>query len=380
MATNEILESYCRNIAYVNNASLPSHYQGEVFEENIHVAEKAFSLRGAKVRRVLIIGGAGYVGSVLTEHLLDAGYIVRSFDNLIYNHGQTVVPFLHRNSYEFLRGDITVKSDVEEALRDVDDVILLAGLVGDPITKKYPAAAEEINDTGYDLVLHLLNERSLNKVVFVSTCSNYGLIEGNHLADEDFALNPLSLYAKSKVQVEKKILNSQGSVDYCPTILRFATAFGLSLRMRFDLTVSEFTRAMMLGHDLRVYDAHTWRPYCHLRDFSELIRRVIEAPRERVNFEVFNAGGDVNNFTKQMLVDAIIEQLPDGKYAHQDSGSDARNYRVDFSKVRSRLFFEPSYTISDGIRELIGAMRQGLFQNFGEHLNFYGNWEIRDAK
>ena len=152
---------------------------------------------------------------------------------------------------------------------------ILAGLVGDPITKKFPYEAHDINDIALRGCIDQLNGRGLNKVIFVSTCSNYGLIQDDVLADEDFELTPLSLYAKSKVGAEKHLLSLKGQTDYHPTILRFATAFGLAPRMRFDLTVNEFTREVAEGNELVVYDAHTWRPYCHVRDFARLIGRVL---------------------------------------------------------------------------------------------------------
>lgn len=358
------------------NAHLPSDYRKGLEEEHRRMTGDVLAPLGMQARKILIIGGGGYVGSVLTDHFLATGYEVRSFDNLLYNQGLTIVPFLNHENYEFQHGDLTVESDVEKALGGVTDVILLAGLVGDPVTKKHPDAAKRINDDAHDSLVRTLNGRGLNKVVFVSTCSNYGLIEGDTLADEAFELKPLSLYAKSKVRIEKELLRLKGQTDYNPTVLRFATAFGLSPRMRFDLTVSEFTRAMALGEELLVYDANTWRPYCHLRDFAELIRRVLEAPLERVAFEVFNAGGDKNNFTKQMIVDAILAQLPDGRVRYQEHGQDPRNYRVDFSKVRGRLLFEPRFSVSDGISELIAAMRQGLFHDLSHTNTFYGNWDV----
>ena len=211
---------------------------------------------------------------------------------------------------------------------------------------------------------------------FISTCSNYGLIENNELADENFLLQPLSLYAKSKVNAENYILSLIDNTDMKPTILRFATAFGLSPRMRFDLTVSEFTRELVLGNKLLVYDANTWRPYCHVRDFARLIQLVIEAPAEKVSYEVFNAGGDINNATKQMIVDTILERVHNGKVKYQKHGSDPRNYRVNFNKVRSVLGFEPKYTVQDGIQELVTAIKNHVFDHIDKNQNLYGNYEI----
>lgn len=359
--------------------SMPSDYLKALEIERERVMESILNPRGLKQRHVLIVGGAGYVGSVLSDHFLKKGYRVRCFDNLLYNHGLTVVPFLNNPNYQFIHGDLASEENFTSALGGISDVILLAGLVGDPVTKKYPEQAARVNDEGHDQMVRLLNGKGINKVVFVSTCSNYGLIKGDQLADENFELNPLSLYAKSKVRIERQLMNLKETVDFSPTILRFATAFGLSARMRFDLTVSEFSRALFLGEDLLVYDADTWRPYCHLRDFAILIERVFEAPRENVAFDVFNAGGEVNNFTKQMIVDAILEVIPEGKVRYQEHGADPRNYRVDFSKVCERLYFEPSFTVRDGIVELVEAMKQGLFHNIDTPPSFHGNWEVPSA-
>ena len=162
--------------------------------------------------------------------------------------------------------------------QSTSDVVILSGLVGDPITRKYPDAHRVINHDGILDLVDILDGRGLDRVVFVSTCSNYGVVDGDAVAGEDHELKPLSLYAEAKVAVERRLLALAGKVHYRPTILRFATAFGLAPRMRFDLTISEFTRAMYLGRELLVYDSHTWRPYCHRGDFCDVIGRVLEAP------------------------------------------------------------------------------------------------------
>lgn len=339
--------------------------------------EALLAKRGLPGRRVLIVGGAGYVGSVLAGHLLDRGYHVRCLDLLIYGHSVAVLPFLGNSRYEFQWGDMGEDVVLDRALQEVTDVVILAGLVGDPITKKYPEASSAINDNGTAKLIKHCNGQGLERVIFVSTCSNYGLVPADAIADETFDLSPLSLYARSKVAAEKILLSGRGAVDYSATVLRFATAFGLSARMRFDLTVSEFTRAMFCSDELVVFDADTWRPYCHVQDFAELIRRVLEAPATRIDFEVFNAGGDVNNLTKQMIVDTIRREFPEAApVRYRAGGSDPRNYRVTFTKVRKQLMFLPLYTVQDGVRELLRGLREHLFENVDSNSNFYGNYEI----
>ena len=123
--------------------------------------------------------------------------------------------------------------------------------------------------------------------------------------------------------------------------------------MRFDLTVNEFTHELFVGNELVVYDANTWRPYCHVRDFARLIARVLVFPADRIAFQVFNAGGDENNHTKQSIVDIVLSKLPKGKVVYKELGSDPRNYRVDFRKVRENLYFEPAFDVEYGVNELI---------------------------
>jgi nucleoside-diphosphate-sugar epimerase len=369
-------EKRIQEVAFVNGSHLPKAFQEAILTEDARMTREVLDKRKLDERHILIVGGAGYVGSVLTDHFLKRGYKVRVADILLYNHGLTVVPFLADPRYQFMNADMANKAEMEKALEGITDVIMLAGLVGDPVTKKFPEAAKIVNDDGHANFITQLNGRGLNKVVFVSTCSNYGFVEGDALADESWELKPLSLYAKSKVAVETALLSQKGKTDYTPTILRFATAFGLSARMRFDLTVSEFTRALALGEDLLVYDGHTWRPYCHLRDFADLIERTLVAPVDWVAHEVFNAGGEVNNYTKQMIVDAVLAQLPGATVRYQDKGPDPRNYRVSFAKVRKALSFEPSYSVPQGVAELIAAIRQGLFHDVSQPNSFYGNYDV----
>lgn len=327
-------------------------------------------------RNVLLIGGAGYIGLVMTDYLLAAGHRVTCLDRMLYRNNECVLPFFGREGYRLVYGDLCDVGALERALDGVTDVILLAGLVGDPITKAYPEASQAINHDGVLACIDALNGRGLDRVIFTSTCSNYGLIEDDQLADEEHELRPLSLYARAKVAAEQHLLQGRGRVDYAPTVLRFATAFGLSPRMRFDLSVNEFTRELMLGRELVVFDAHTWRPYCHVRDFSRLVQLVLDAQVVDVAFEVFNAGGDANNSTKKGIIDTIVSFVPHARVRYQEHGSDPRNYRVNFRKVRDVLGFTPEYSVQYGVEELLLAMREHVFDHADEVRDLHGNYRI----
>lgn len=328
-------------------------------------------------RKVLLIGGAGYIGPVIAEELLGVGYGVRCLDLLLYKNGLSFISLIKNQKFEFVNGDFLDKKILNRALEGVTDVVVLGGLVGDPITKKYPDESKLINDLGITEVIDSLRNRNVKRVVFISTCSNYGLIEGSAKADENYELNPLSLYAKSKVRAEQYLMDQQKEVDYSATVLRFATAFGIAPRMRFDLTVNEFVKDLYEKGEILVYDADTWRPYCHVNDFGRLVRMVLEAPNDKIHFQVFNAGGDENNYTKRMLVNNILEFLPAATVRYQEHGWDPRNYKVCFDKVQDVLSFSPKYSVEFGIKELLSALKNGVFNNAGEARNFHGNYEIK---
>ena len=323
---------------------------------------------------MLVVGGAGYIGSMLTRTLLEAGYRVRVLDALIFGNGSSLGGVADRHGFEFMRGDVRSPDDLRASMEGVTDVVLLAALVGDPISKRNPEASQEINVDGAKLVLQEADAAGAGRFVFASTCSNYGLRESDTPAVEEDELRPLSIYAENKVELERHILERLPDLNVSPTILRLATAFGMSARMRFDLTVSEFTRELALGNQLDVYDADTWRPYCHVLDISRAIQTVLESPVDTVAGEVFNTGGDENNFTKRMIVEAALDALGgQGEVNWVEGGVDARNYRVSFAKARDVLGFVPEHSVPGGIHNLVRAVRSGMFDDVEERPDYYAN-------
>ena len=327
-----------------------------------------------KSKKVLLIGGAGYIGTVITQYLLDKNYEVTCADNFIYNVSDQVIPFFDNKNYKFKFYDFAKKNSIDELVQEKDYIVFLGGLVGDPITKKYLNLSQSINFDGIEYFITKLSNLFKGKFIFISTCSNYGLIPENDLADENYSLSPLSHYAKCKVLIEELILSMKDKVDYTATILRFATAFGLSPRMRFDLTVNEFTKSIFLGDSLEVYDPDTWRPYCHTKDFARIIELVFNSDKDSIYFEVFNAGSNENNYTKRMIVEEITKHIKNENITFLDKGNDPRNYKVDFKKIK-KLGFVPEKSISKGIEELIFRLRQNFFRTKFS-ANSYGNYEI----
>ena len=340
------------------------------------LAAGEFANPDAEGRHVLVIGGAGYIGCVLADALLTRGYRVRVLDNFLYDHFHVAEGLIARPRTSLLVGDLRDPRALDEALDGITDVVLLASLVGDPISRKYPDLARSVNLGGSIALLDALAGRGLRRFVFTSTCSNYGLWEGEEPATENAPLTPLSIYAETKVAFERAVLERCQAVDFDPVILRLATVFGLSPRMRFDLTVNEFARAIAGGAKLDVYDKDTWRPYCHVRDVCAAIISVLQAPRQAVAGEIFNVGADENNLTKEQIVSEVLRHV-DGDVRYVGAGGDRRNYRVSFSKIRERLGFRCRFGVPTVISQMIQAVRCGLYRPGDGAQQRYGNYEIR---
>jgi nucleoside-diphosphate-sugar epimerase len=325
-------------------------------------------------RHVLVVGGAGYIGSVLVRRLLDRGYRVRVLDALLYDNYSALGTVRGKPGFSFVHGDLCRASDVDTSMRAVTDVILLAALVGDPICREHPDLARRINQTGTLEFINRLAGRQLDRFLFMSTCSNYGLHESDAEATEESPLNPQSLYAETKVNVERYLLDHTREFDFGVTILRTATAYGISPRMRFDLTVNEFTRELALGRELVVYDADTWRPYCHIGDIAAALVAVMEADPASVKDQVLNVGADGENYTKRMIVDLLCYHIPDAHVRYQVGSVDPRNYRVSFRKIADCLGFSTELKIPAFLPHLIRAIRDGLYNDAESRPRFYRNF------
>ncbi len=315
------------------------------------------------MKKVLISGGAGYIGSVLARMVLRAGYKVRIIDNLRFG-GEAIVDLLNDKNFEFIKGDTRNEHDLKKAVEGVDFVAHLAAIVGDPACAKDPELANETNLEATKSFYQIANKAGVKRFVFASTCSNYGKMKnGNTFVNEESDLAPVSLYAETKVAAEKFLL-SQDKKNICkPTILRFSTVYGLSPRIRFDLTVNEFTKELALGRELVVFGEQFWRPYCHVVDLARAVQLVFESDIKKVAFDVFNVGDTNENYQKQMLVDEILKQLPDAKIKYVKKDEDPRDYRVNFDKIKNRLGYSITMRVPDGIAQVIKIIKEGFLNN-----------------
>ncbi len=325
------------------------------------------------MKKILVIGSSGYIGQVLTNHLVSSNFEVHAVDNLLYGQNNLSLTQIAKENFYFENLDI--KDLFKTSKNYYDSIVILAGLVGDPITKKYPKQSIEINENYIlDILNNIIKSDLCNKTVFISTCSNYGLNE-KEILNEHSNLQPLSLYAKSKVNIEKYIINNFNKNKFKPTILRFATAFGLSPRMRFDLTLNEFTKNLFFKKKLEVYDPDTWRPYCHVLDFARAITKIIDEDEVITTNQIYNVGSDKNNFTKRDIIKVINKYINNIEVIYLDNSIDRRNYRVSFSKIENKLNFRAKYSIDFGVKEIIKFLNDN-HTNYEDYQS-YGNYYVK---
>jgi nucleoside-diphosphate-sugar epimerase len=308
--------------------------------------------------RVLITGGAGYVGSRVTAHLLDTGHDVTVFDKLVYG-GESLLPFEGRRGFALVPGDIRDRGAVERAMHAADAVIHLAAIVGEQACSIDPEQTQSINCGGTETLIKAAEEAQIRRFIFVSTCSNYGVALPNSLATEDSPLNPLSLYAKAKIQAELLILGSTRLP--CATVLRFGTICGISARMRFDLLVSEMAKKAAHRESIQIFAPEAWRPFLHIHDASRAIAHVLQSSVEKVAGRVFNVVGE--NYQKRGLVEIARRHYPDVDISVTEKNPDLRDYRVDGKRFEKDLGFRMERTVEDAFIETAAAVNNGIFQD-----------------
>jgi len=309
--------------------------------------------------RILVVGGAGYIGSLLVERLLQSGYKVRVLDALLYGR-EPLRPVEKHDNFQLMVGDCRNIRDVVKAVQGVETIVDLAAIVGDPACEQDRESALEINYGATRMLIEVAKGHGANRFLFASSCSVYGATDQE--MDERSAVNPISLYAQTKVDSERALLDSR-SDDFHPTILRFATVFGLGYRPRFDLVVNLLSARAKQDGRITIFNGQQWRPFIHVRDVVEAILQALEAPVRLVSGEIFNVGDSRLNHTLQQIAEIIAEIFP-GTTVEHVANSDRRNYRVNFDKIRNRLGFSTSYTIRQGVHELQRAFEQRVIHDY----------------
>jgi nucleoside-diphosphate-sugar epimerase len=295
--------------------------------------------------KVLITGGAGYVGSVLTELLLKKNYQVTIFDNLMYG-GDHLVTFVSNKNFQFIKGDVRSFSELASVIKNKDIIVHLAAIVGYPACSRNPKLAKEININGTNNVLKNISKNQ--NIFYASTGSNYGSLD--EFCTEDSKLNPLTVYAKTKTKAEDMVLQRGGSIAF-----RFATAFGVSPRMRLDLLVNDFIYKMISQGYLVVYEKNFMRTFIHIRDIARSFLFGIENFK-KMKDQVYNVGSDQLNYSKEDVCRLIQKKIPGYVYFSEiGEDKDKRNYVVSYKKI-ANTGFKLQYTLNEGIDELIKVL------------------------
>lgn len=299
------------------------------------------------MKKVLITGGAGYLGSILTEILLTKGYEVTVFDNLIYKQ-LSLISFCHNKKFKFIFGDVTDTNSLKKYVESNDIIIPLAAIVGMPACKKNPEMTIKVN---YEQVKNIVEYSSKEQIIILpNTNSQYG--SSTEIITEESSFNPLSLYAETKCDAEKFLLDSGNGIA-----LRLATVFGTSHRMRMDLLVQDFVYKSITDGYLVLFESHFVRNYIHIRDVAKAFIFMIEN-YQNCNNNAFNVGLTSANCTKLELAEKIKKFIPDLVIVQNEfkKDFDQRNYLVSNKKIESKGW-SPDHTLEDGIEELISSFQ-----------------------
>ncbi len=296
------------------------------------------------MKKILVTGGAGYVGTTLVPMLLDRGHDVTVIDNLMFMNGDRMIPFMNNDRFRFVKGDVRDRKLMQKLVDDKDVVIHLAAYVGFPICRlKGQDESYSLNTEATKMVVDIM--RDSQYLLFGSTGSNYGEVIG--VCTEETPLNPLSIYGRTKTKAEQIVMSRTNS-----TAFRFATAFGISPRMRLDLLVNDLTyKAITEGYAV-IYESHFLRTFIHIRDLAHSFVFAIDN-QDRMSGEVYNVGSNKMNYTKREVCEMINEEIPEAFFHHASikEDPDKRNYQVSYDKINA-LGFEVDVDLKTGIREI----------------------------
>jgi len=324
--------------------------------------------QSAQPPSVLVIGGAGYIGSALVPKLLNLGYHVRILDLFLFGR-DPIAAVLNHPLLEIVQADFRHLDSVIPAIKGMDIVVHLGGIVGDPACALDETLTMEVNLIATRMIAEVAKGSGVRRFIFASSCSVYGAME-DKILDERSELNPLSLYSRSKLASEK-VLHQLAEDSFSPVILRFGTVYGLSGRTRFDLVVNLLTAKAVVERKMTVFGGKQWRPFIHVDDAAVALLRAIDAPIEAVHGQVFNAGSNEQNYRLADVACLIQELFPAAEIVDAGANGDFRNYRVSCDKIRHILGFHPCWTLKKGIRQIMTALESGQVSDY--RLPLYSN-------
>jgi nucleoside-diphosphate-sugar epimerase len=386
------LYAWVVSMVLLAGSRLCSSLWSNVVRADVHRFKRTYE---DKAQNVLLVGGAGYIGSALLPMLLEKGYNVRLLDLFLYG-AEPIQDFLHHPRLEIMRADFRHVDKVVEATKNMDAVIHLGAIVGDPACALDEDLTIEVNLMATRMIAEVAKGSGVSRFIFASTCSVYGacdealgehselkpvsLYEHSKLKPvslcEHSELKPVSLYARSKIASERVLL-SLSDTNFAPTVLRFGTIYGLSGRTRFDLVVNLLTAKAFVEGQITIRGGEQWRPFVHVRDAALAAFKTLEAPFPLVKHQTFNVGSNEQNYTIYEIGDIINQIVPAAQIIDQGPDTDRRNYRVNFNKIRDILGFAPAWVVEQGVAQVLEAIRSGKIQDYRDprysNVKFLGN-------
>jgi len=321
--------------------------------------------------KVLLTGGAGYLGSTLARHLLERGHYVRVLDRLIFGD-ESISALFSNPRFQFVKGDIRHVEDITSAMKDVDAVIDLAAIVGVPACERNGDASIETNYWATRLLAQVAKSNGVRRFLFASTCSVYGESEGMTVT-ESSPTQPLSLYAKTKLESEQALLGVPNGFE--PVVMRLSTLCGPSFRMRFDLVLNVMTATAYFDHEVRIFGGNQWRPLLDVRDASRAFSMILEADSGLVSHSIINVGSDDHNITIGHLGELVAKQLGDVKLTWAPNRDDSRSYRVDFGKIHE-IGFDTQLSFVKSIRGVKELLQDGVVTDYKDLKYNNSGWVI----
>jgi nucleoside-diphosphate-sugar epimerase len=294
--------------------------------------------------------------------LLDRGYRVRLLDLLIFGD-DPIRKIIEHPRLEVRRGDFRHVEQVADALNGVDAVVHLGAIVGDPACNLDEELTIEVNLTATRMIAELAKASGVRQMIFASTCSVYGATD--EMLDERSIVRPISLYGHTKLASERVLL-SMANDRFQPTILRFATIYGLSGRTRFDLVVNLLTAKAKLEGKITVFGGDQWRPFVHVDDAALAIATVLAADTATVGSQIFNVGSNDQNYTIQQIGEMVHDCVCSAEVITNSGDGDKRDYRVNFNKIRNHLSFAPQWTVRQGIQQVLDAIANGDVSDYAD--------------